>query len=72
MPYHLNKKADELEERWYKELMVGQDPALLEHSKHVGRDVANAIYLWSAEDDQGHQAYLHNFDKRICATHRTR
>ncbi|MBK7220518.1 MAG: vanadium-dependent haloperoxidase [Saprospiraceae bacterium] len=63
VPYHLNKKADELEERWYKELMVGQDPALLEHSKHVGRDVANAIYLWSAEDDQGHQAYLHNFDK---------
>ncbi|MBK7011125.1 MAG: hypothetical protein IPH36_22060 [Saprospiraceae bacterium] len=29
VPYHLNKKADELEERWYKELMVGQDPALL-------------------------------------------
>ncbi|MBP6398180.1 MAG: vanadium-dependent haloperoxidase [Saprospiraceae bacterium] len=63
VPYHLNKKADELEERWYNELMEGQDPAILEHSKHVGRDVANAVYLWSAEDDQGHQAYLHNFDK---------
>jgi len=63
VPYHLNKKADEMEERWYKEMMKGEDPALLEHSKHVGRDIANALYLWSAEDDQGHQAYLHNFDK---------
>lgn len=63
VPYHLNKKADEMEERWYKEMMAGEEPALLEHSKQVGRDIANAVYLWSAEDDQGHQAYLHNFDK---------
>ena len=40
-------------------------PELTENSKSLGRDIANAVYNWSAEDKQGHQAYLHNFEKII-------
>ncbi|MBK8701855.1 MAG: vanadium-dependent haloperoxidase [Saprospiraceae bacterium] len=63
LPYRLNKKADDLETEWNKKRMHIQKGEDMEASKRLGRDIANAVYNWSATDEQGHQAYLHNFDR---------
>ncbi len=63
IPYHLNKKAEDIENKWNQRWMKELGPEITEHSKNLGRDIANAVYAWSEEDEQGHQAYLHNFDK---------
>ena len=63
IPYHLNKRAEDIENKWNHKWMEELGPELTENSKSLGRDIANAVYNWSAEDKQGHQAYLHNFEK---------
>lgn len=51
----LNILTTDLENKYSKQIADG---TIYDRSKKFGKDVANAIYAWSATDTEGHNAYL--------------
>lgn len=62
-PQTINKERMVLESKWEEALSGKADAAVVLYSKEYGRDVAHAVFSWSATDSLGHLSNLHNYDR---------
>lgn len=63
VPPQVQEAGQQLKRKW--EQAASQQVPEAQHlaSARFGREVASAIYQWSAKDSLGHQAFFHNFER---------
>lgn len=66
-PKKWRDKVDQLETHFAQVCSKQASIEHLEHSAAYGRAVADAVWRWSATDEEGHNAFLFNFDKNYVA-----
>lgn len=59
----LKAAKKKLEESWDAYWAKSTAPNTLSYSKKMGREIAKAVCQWSATDEYGHLAQLHNYDR---------
>lgn len=57
------RASDQLYARWKSAYEDGLDSMRIKRSEAFGLALARAIFAWSATDQEGHQANMHNFDR---------
>jgi hypothetical protein len=62
-PYAVEAGRRDLQSKWNERLQQLADPELFRTSYDYGRQVAFAVYDWSATDTIGHQAEFFNYDR---------
>ncbi len=62
-PRNIEQERKDLEAKWDAYLFNGIDSTNLVASADFGKEVAMAVYEWSATDSIGHMANLHNYDR---------
>jgi hypothetical protein len=62
-PEPTRKEMSGIAESWDLLIEPGLDTSVLRHSRAYGRDVANAVYTWSATDSLGYRSNHHNYDR---------
>lgn len=63
-PPHLQEKIQWLESGQAEALRLQADPDIYRKSANYGKRTAIAVWRWSATDSIGHDAFLHNFERR--------
>lgn len=62
-PANIREQGRQIEEKWSGAFSREVDhPAILQ-AEEYGRNVARAVYQWSATDTLGHMANFHNYDR---------
>src|SRR5690606_37926563 len=61
-PTQLQAKIDQLAQQNYNKLNSKADATIRYRSKAYGKLVAEAVYEWSKQDKEGHEAYYRNYD----------
>ncbi|MCC6280789.1 MAG: vanadium-dependent haloperoxidase [Saprospiraceae bacterium] len=64
-PNHLKKRIDALEETHARRFHEIIDSRILDQSKTFGQAVSKAVWQWSMNDKEGHDAFLYNYDRNF-------
>lgn len=62
-PANIRKQRRQIEEKWSGIFSKENDQDAIHRSAEYGRQVARAVYQWSATDTLGHMANFHNYDR---------